>query len=141
MGIMRVCISCPESHHFVFYKRLTPVLDDDESFDHLDYLTRYNMKHDGLFVYGVDFELYSTYEDALSGDNEWNCVNYMYNRFFPGDCTPDGGTTNTHVGARFNPSGSRSDVAFYVQKIPGKSLDIETVDSYNIGNVEVPGTV
>jgi len=139
--IMRVCISCPESHHFVFYKRLTPVPDDDESFDHLDYLAKYNRKHNNLFVYGVDFELYSTYEEALSGTNEWNCQDYKYDHYFPGGCAPDGSSADTDVGARFNPNGRKTDAAFYIQKIPGKSLDIETLGSFNIGYVGLPGTV
>jgi hypothetical protein len=39
----------------------------------------------------VDFELYSTYEDALKQENEWAYCNYDHGRVgFPRDCGPTG---------------------------------------------------
>jgi len=129
--IMRICISCVESHQKIYYKRISDV-PEDESFNHLKYLTSYNFIHVQHYVYGEDFEIYSTYEDALSGENEWNCENYRYDRYFPGDCGPNGGYVG-NVGSRFDPPGGRGSVAFYVQKVPGRSLDINQVPSTNIG--------
>merc|ERR1719242_746973 len=129
--IMRICISCVESHQKIYYKRISDV-PEDESFNHFKYLVSYHYKHEQHYVYGEDFEIYSTYEDALSGQNEWNCENYRYDRYFPGDCGPNGGYVG-NVGARFDPLGGRDHVAFYVEKVPGRSLDITEVPSTNIG--------
>jgi hypothetical protein len=37
---------------------------------------------------GTDFELHSTYEDAIAGRNKWNYCNYDPNVAFPRDCGP-----------------------------------------------------
>eukprot|EP00592_Proboscia_alata_P029000 CAMPEP_0194442526 /NCGR_PEP_ID=MMETSP0176-20130528/126179_1 /TAXON_ID=216777 /ORGANISM="Proboscia alata, Strain PI-D3" /LENGTH=974 /DNA_ID=CAMNT_0039268633 /DNA_START=53 /DNA_END=2976 /DNA_ORIENTATION=- len=134
---LRRCVYCKSYFREIYYKRLTPVAPE---FNHYWHLLNGNIKDDDYYVYGEDFELYSTYEDAVLGLNEWGCTNYRYDQYFPGNCRPDGGD-ESNVGARMNPHQGRSDVAWYVEKSKGKSTGITDLTSTNIGNVEIAGTV
>jgi len=66
-------------------------------------------------VLGVDFNLYSTYEDAVADVNPWTFCNYNDAQIgFPRDCGPTG--YKAHQWNRFyNPSG-QNNVAYYVEK-------------------------
>jgi len=140
--VRRVCIDCIESHRDIFYKRITPVITGVDNpatgLDHFWLLTSGHVQAVN-YTYGVDFQIYSTYDDAVNGDNEWGCNVYSYNAFFPGNCRPDGGSIN-HVGSRFYPRSGRQNVAFYVEKASGVDTGISIVDSVDIGPVLIPGT-
>lgn len=140
--VRRVCIDCIETHQDIYYKRITDVITGVENpaagLDHFWYLTSGHVETNG-YRYGVDFEIYSTYEDAVNSDNEWGCTAYNYGAFFPGNCRPDGGSVN-NVGTRFYSLSGRSHAAFYVEKASGVDTGISILDSVDIGPVYIPGT-
>jgi len=111
--IRRVCPHCRYTHRNIFYKRITPL---PQGFDLLEDL-KYE-KGGSEQTYGVDFELYSTYEDALAGANEWGCENYRKDKGFPGECNPEGGQTRDQESIFGSRSGQKQDVAYYVEKVP-----------------------
>eukprot|EP00591_Stephanopyxis_turris_P005371 CAMPEP_0195526062 /NCGR_PEP_ID=MMETSP0794_2-20130614/26899_1 /TAXON_ID=515487 /ORGANISM="Stephanopyxis turris, Strain CCMP 815" /LENGTH=711 /DNA_ID=CAMNT_0040656673 /DNA_START=200 /DNA_END=2335 /DNA_ORIENTATION=+ len=99
--ILRVCSYCDTPHKFIYYKRLTAIpsglnLLENLLYDPADYI--------GSNIHGIDFALFSTHEDAVSGMNPWNCT-YAHGFLFPGFCTPNGESGNNHVA---------QNVAFYV---------------------------
>ena len=81
--VLRLCPNCMPSHQFIYYKRLTPV---PSSLNLMDLLM--NNWFDTNNVLHTDFELYSTYEEALAGDGgEWQFCNYNDATVgFPRDC-------------------------------------------------------
>jgi hypothetical protein len=82
--IYRHCETCLEQHQHVFYRRLTPV-PAPASLNFLDlFLSNWFSKNNTL---GVDFDLYSSYADALAQTNKWLYCNYDDpNVGFPRDC-------------------------------------------------------
>jgi hypothetical protein len=88
--VYRHCDSCHESHQHIYYKRLTPIPDvdpDGEPFNYLDLFL--NNWHETNNTMGVDFSLYSTFDDAINGVNEWTYCNYGASGVgFPRDCGP-----------------------------------------------------
>lgn len=80
--IRRLCPSCSSADHKeVYYKRITPVPDQDaftnapQVFDFVDLFANYWMDEPNNKI-GVDFELYSSYEDAVLGNTAWTFCNY-----------------------------------------------------------------
>ena len=69
--VRRLCLSCQSSHHTIFYKRLTPVPEDIDLFEVLK--SNWTILEGNFF--NVDFELYSSLDDALSGKNRWSYCN------------------------------------------------------------------
>merc|ERR1712003_143091 len=66
-------------------------------------------------VLGVDFNLFSTYEDAENDENPWTFCNYNDPTMgFPRDCGPSG--YRAHQWNRFYNNGGRYNVAYYVEK-------------------------
>ena len=62
----------------------------------------------------TDFELYSTYEDALSGDSPWQFCNFDdAGVAFPRDCGPEG-----PLGGQWNSAtrGGQDSYAFYIDQ-------------------------
>merc|ERR1712226_1262208 len=110
--IRRVCPNCVASHRDIYYKRLTPIPDD---MDILDYMkNKWLEEHN---VMGTDFNLFSSYADAVNDANPWEFCNYGHVGF-PRDCGPGG-----HVGSNWNRWYGNSnkyngDVAFYVEANP-----------------------
>jgi hypothetical protein len=82
--IYRHCESCNTQHQRVFYRRLTPI-PPTTSLNFLDlFLNNWMSKNNTL---GVDFNLYSTYEDAVAQTNKWLYCNYDDPGVgFPRDC-------------------------------------------------------
>mmetsp|Transcript_7566 Transcript_7566/g.11135 ORF Transcript_7566/g.11135 Transcript_7566/m.11135 type:complete len:511 (+) Transcript_7566:55-1587(+) len=110
--VRRVCRSCWESHREIYYKRITPVPSTLDLYD-----TFLNNWFSTDNVLNEDFELYSTYEDALSGDNKWTYCNYDdENVGFPRDCGPTGYIPSNW--STFGPPEERGtrDVIFMVEK-------------------------
>ena len=85
--IKRECPYCSDTHKEIYYKRLTM----KNTFEPYHYMACQWLKEDN--VMGVDFNLFSTLEDALSNENPWAICNYgnptgKYGAFR--DCGPDG---------------------------------------------------
>eukprot|EP00958_Prasinococcus_capsulatus_P024940 scaffold4037_cov400-Prasinococcus_capsulatus_cf.AAC.3 len=68
--IKRECPSCDDSHKEIFYKRKT-MLDTFEPYTYMAWQWR-----DDDNEMGIDFDLYSTLEDALAETNAWQYCNY-----------------------------------------------------------------
>jgi len=85
--IRRICLLCDPTHKDIYYKRITDLpLPDNHDF--LDLLMN-NWYDTPDNVLNVDFELYSTYVDALEGANKWTFCNYGDEQVgFPRDCGP-----------------------------------------------------
>jgi len=109
--IRRKCASCDNSHKEIFYKRLKPV---PEEIDLLDILMN-NWFNIAGNTWHEDFELYSSYQDALNGSNPWTWCNFNdRNVGFPRDCGPTG-RVNYNWNA-YNRGGGRAyDSIFYIE--------------------------
>jgi len=90
--IRRVCASCEsETHRDIYYKRKSPLPPHNEM-KLLDmFLNNFTLINNDM--YKGDFELYSTYEDALAGTNKWtSCptrVDHCNKKGFPCGCGPE----------------------------------------------------
>lgn len=115
--IHRGCADCtsPEHKH-IYYRRLTDIPGDFDLFNHL-----LNGRSDanGRNVWKVDFELYSTYDDAVNKVNPWKCPNdtFDYGNTFVGECSPSGQRTRNQQ-IRFKDVGGSpvKNVGFYIDK-------------------------
>ena len=118
----RACATCEKTHKKIYYRRLTEV---PEEFDLLTNLLYYGNNGGGNNVWNEDFTMHSTYDDALTGANPWKCPgnSYNYGAGFPGECSPTGARVRNQQ-SRFNSSGERNDVAWYVNKPERHSLEI-----------------
>ena len=84
--IRRLCEQCDDSHKEIYYKRLT----DPQNFTPYYYMIDTWASTENIL--NVDFELYSSVEDLLSGANKWQYCNYDDGGVaFPRDCGPSGG--------------------------------------------------
>ena len=84
--VRRICRQCWETHRDIYYKRINPVPTTLDLYDNL--LNNWFSVDNTL---NVDFELYSSYEDALAGQNKWTFCNYDDEGVgFPRDCGPEG---------------------------------------------------
>lgn len=119
--VRRICDSCQSDTHLdIYYKRKTPLppFGTNTTAGELYFLDLFmNQWTSKNNVLNVDFELYSTYQDALDGTNKWTYCNYDYaNVGFPRDCGPRG-----YVGANwnsYNSGGYANHHGFYVEKPP-----------------------
>jgi hypothetical protein len=88
--IRRFCDSCSlESHRDIYYKRITPIPEFGSGEGQVYFLDLFmnNWFSEPSNVLNTDFELYSTYEDALAGTNKWQFCNYNDPGIgFPRDC-------------------------------------------------------
>ncbi|KAL7467503.1 hypothetical protein ACHAXS_007759 [Conticribra weissflogii] len=113
--VRRFCDSCDrDTHRDIYYKRLTPI----PSFEEVYFLDLFlnNWKSTPANKLGVDFQLYSTYEDALAGKNGWTYCNYDDNNVgFPRDCGPTGWAGN-NWNSYFRSGASANHHGFYVEK-------------------------
>eukprot|EP01084_Bolivina_argentea_P281456 481557_1 len=67
--IKRECESCTQHNRIIYYKRLT----DLSTFDAYSNMKVWTSTNNDL---GNDFNLYSTYQDAINGINAWTYCNY-----------------------------------------------------------------
>jgi hypothetical protein len=90
--VHRACGDCESpDHKHIFYRRFTAVPED---FDLLNHLMNGKSNANGNNVFGEDFQLYSTYEDAVNDVNRWKCNNgFNYGAVFDGECSPSGART------------------------------------------------
>jgi len=106
--IMRKCLDCSESHKEIIYKRLTPVPGNLN----METLFTWYWADSPGNVQGVDFNLFSSMEDALDDSDPWTYCNYNdYGIGFPRDCGPNGRVNHQWNSVWRNGRGS---VAFYV---------------------------
>lgn len=125
--VRRVCPNCKETHRDVYYVRLTPI---PETMDFLN-LFKSVWSNEGNIM-GTDFDIYSTYEDALAKDTTkaWKACNYLEDdehknpTGFPRDCGP-----TELVGCQWN-SWSRGtcfdgrSVAFYLETLETMEINV-----------------
>jgi len=110
--VRRICDSCSSDDHVdIYYKRISP-LPENTKFLNV-FLSDWNDKPKNTMH--VDFELYSTYEDAIRGENKWMFCNFSDGIVgFPRDCGPNG-----PVGHQWNSyvrgGGTAKDHGFYVE--------------------------
>jgi len=70
---------------------------------------------------GTDFNLYSTFEDAMNEENEWEFCNFHQHVGMPYECGP---TQKVHYQwAKMMWPGGKSDVAIYILKSPARSFN------------------
>merc|ERR1712232_177533 len=105
----RVCATCAESHKHIYYKRLT---EPPEGYDLFNALK--NSFSNQNNVMGVDFNLYSTFEDAINDTNQWTHCTHHNHVGMPSECGPTERTFD-QWSRMFWPSG-KQDVAIYIMK-------------------------
>jgi hypothetical protein len=84
------------------------------AFNPYTYLTGAWLQTDNIMH--VDFELYNTYVDALSGRNPWRYCNYGTGAGFPTDCGQSGSVGSQH--SRFDTKTGQNDVALFIEQMP-----------------------
>jgi len=114
--IRRRCFECVFTHRDIYYRRFDPNGVVPADLDILHILKNYWYDIPGN-QFHIDFELYSTYEDALNNENAWQFCNFNHaNVGFPRDCGP---TVRIHnQWNAWEPVGNnhgRGNVAFYVE--------------------------
>ena len=115
--VRRRCFECDHTHKDIYYRRYDTNGQLPEGFDLLYILKNYWHDIDGN-KFHQDFELFSTYDDALNNRNPWLYCNFGYKTIgFPRDCGPV-----TWVGNQWNafePVDGRHHgkyhVAFYIE--------------------------
>ncbi|KAL7550659.1 hypothetical protein ACHAWF_013875 [Thalassiosira exigua] len=148
--VLRTCPNCAPDHKKIYYKRLTPLPD---GFDLVKNF--WHHRSSGPQVgnkWKVDFNLYSTYEEAVEGDltKAWKCRNdaFNYHAAFYGECSPEGNrVTNQYSYWTWYP-GPQPTVAYFVnapQDAGISDYDVRqrssSATSGDIGYPGVPGFV
>jgi len=107
----RQCSSCPVSHAYIYYKRITPIPAGFSMYNNM--VITWSSTNNAM---NVDFKLYSTYDDMMNGKNAWTSCNYNDPGIgFPRDCGPSslvGGTWTSKT------RGGQSNYAYYVGAPP-----------------------
>ena len=152
--LMRGCASCYFDQQWLWYKRLTPIPATFDLWNQLQFANQDSSTGTVGNLYGIDFTIYGSYQDALDDKNAWVCTAYSYRDGFPGNCAPNG-SRRTSQGSFFDSSSTRPDVAWFVEN-KGKVLNAlpqtesETSSSQvfgsfydmvavNIGSNRIPG--
>jgi hypothetical protein len=116
--IRRFCDSCwHESHRDIYYKRITPIPDAGSEEGQVYFLDLFlnNWFNSPANNLNTDFELYSTYEDALAGTNKWQFCNYNDPGIgFPRDCG-EKWRTNNQWNSYIRHGGDANHHGFYVE--------------------------
>jgi len=108
--VYRYCADCQGTHQHIFYKRITDIPEGLQFLD--NFLDNW---FDTDNVLGVDFNLFSSYEDAANDQNPWIFCNYNDPQVgFPRDCGPTG--YKPHQWNRFYNNGGRHNWAYFVEK-------------------------
>jgi len=121
--IHRTCGDCesPEHKH-VYHRRFTAVPDE---LNLLDHLMNGRDNAGGRSVWNVDFQLYSTYEDAVNDENRWPCPNnsFNYGATFDGECSPSGARRRNQWLQFSNPHGSPvRNIGIYIDTPTGEGV-------------------
>jgi len=126
----RVCATCVESHQHIYYKRLTGIPDGYDLFNTLKNSWRQTNN-----VMGTDFNLYSTFQDAINNTNEWQFCNYHQHVGMPYECGPT--EKVRYQWAKMMWPGGKKDVAIYILKDEGRSLNKKAIS----GGEDVGGAI
>eukprot|EP00957_Ditylum_brightwellii_P107821 8224954-Ditylum_brightwellii.AAC.1 len=117
--IRRTCMSCDEEFQEIFYRRNTPnphryikTLIVNGAFSGLSDIPSYGGVVPLPNVCGVDFDLYSTYADAVAKTNKWQHCHTSSTKGFPGHSGPVGHSDGQETCA----SGCQPDYAYYVEE-------------------------
>jgi hypothetical protein len=122
--ILRKCTSCTvDSHKEIVYKRLTPFnpfqqgISTDTTMDIPNLFMNQWRKPNN--VMHVDYELYSSVEDAIAGVNEWQQDDYNYNSNKYGFPRNSGPNYGQYIGNQWNSyewgGGHANHHAFYIE--------------------------
>ena len=118
----RVCPTCLAAYRLVIYKRITP-LPLGSSFSIYSYMTHVWSSASNLL--GVDFNLYSSWDDMAAKTNTWTYCDYddTANRVgFPRNCAPTPSQSERYQwNSLFDTRGAR-DYAYYVLARPKPPL-------------------
>jgi len=147
--ILRICPTCTKTHRKIYYRRLTPAPD---GFDILNNILNYrgNNPKTGN-AWDVDFTLHSSYQDAETGANPWQCPGNNFNDGAPfdGECSPSGDKAQNQWTAFNRFPGPQPNVAYYINKpeLTGVQdyLDNESINhaegltDVDIGDVRLEG--
>lgn len=91
--LRRKCDDCIPSHQDLYYRRMNKS-EDIEEFDLIEIIKEFFNSGEATShnIFGVDFNLYSTYEDALSNTNSWEYCDVAESDDeivgFPSNCSP-----------------------------------------------------
>jgi len=91
--LRRKCDDCIESHQDIYYRRMIEN-ENLEEFDLFEIIKEYFNSGEAISnnKFGIDFKLYSTYEDALSDTNSWKYCDVAASDDeivgFPSKCSP-----------------------------------------------------
>ena len=131
--VARVCFDCTDiNYRLLFYRRITKI---PRAFSIYDLLTS-NFNNDGN-VLNVDFELYTSYTDAVARNNKWTSCGYgtAVGIGFPGTCGVTASSTsiqwNSHDGSA---SGGISNYAYYIKASPIATCVVNTTDVHTTGS-------
>jgi len=132
--IERVCASCLASHQIIYLRYADGYRPQANILNWLK--TSYPREEAKMGKYGVNWALYSTYQDALNRTNPWVCT-YDFNSYFPGNCAPNGQQNDqgSLLERSWGGPDGRTDVGYYMESG-------FTLDSVNraIGSVIFNGT-
>jgi hypothetical protein len=71
--VKRTCVNCAASHQVIYYKRLSSVA----GFSFYNNLVHtWSSVYFGANILGVDFQLFSSWNDLLANQNAWTFCNY-----------------------------------------------------------------
>ena len=152
--LMRACASCYFDQQWLWYKRLTPIPAEFDLWNQLQFSGQDSSTGTVGNLYGVDFNIYGSYQDALDNKNACKCDGYSYSDGFPGNCDPNG-NKRSNQGAFFDSSWTKPDVAWFVEnkgrvlnplpQTESKSSGSQMFGSFydmvaiNIGSHRIPG--
>ena len=130
--IARDCFDCTSiDHRLIYYRRLTAI---PRSLSIYDMITS-NFLSDGNLL-NTDFELYTSYSDAISRTNRWTSCGYatMSGIGFPGTCGPSAASSGQWNSHDNTASGGTSNYAYYVKASKSSTCVPNTTDVETTGS-------
>jgi len=119
--IYRVCPDCDDPYKHVYYRRNSDVPTNYDLFHSL----KNDWKLRGTYEKNnQDFNLYSTFDEAITEQNPWTIIKQKANKGMPGESGPDADNQNNHMHTNFQSGYGRRDVAMYIMADPSRSAPI-----------------
>jgi len=119
--IYRVCPNCDDPYKHVYYRRNSDV---PANYDLFHSLKNDWTHHNTYEKNNQDFNLYSTFAEAVDEQNPWTRISQKGNKGMPGNSGPDAANCNTHMSTNFQSGYGRRDVAMYIMADPSRSAPI-----------------
>jgi len=130
--LRRVCENCGDTHNDIYYKRLTSFPSGSSIYDLL-HLTWSSTGNTLL----IDFNLYSTYRDAIAGTNPWSFCNYNdVGIGFPRDCGPN--YAKSHTWQSSSRGGQRDWAWFVIQARQNNQNRLQMTTSVKNAQIHLP---